>query len=302
MMVPLLLAAMTEAEGRVAVSAALSQVPPAMPVVSLPLHINGRVEGWMDRFRGDEWPGFKRLLERKGAYEGLIVGELRKRGMPEELVYLAMMEGGFSPSAVSRASAVGLWQFMGPTAKQYGLRIDEWVDERKDPVRATDAALDYLTWLHDRYGSWYLAAAAYNAGPTRLDRILRLHAQGRTGDEGLYWEVLDHLPPETRHYVPRIVAATLIGRDASLEASGMSAADPYRYDIVFVPGGTPLIRIARAIGVDEEALTALNPHLVLGVSPPGEAGEVRVPTGTTPAVVASLARRPQIPAAPVLLQ
>jgi len=161
---------------------------------SLPLHMNARVEKWVSRFSNEQRPAFQRLLEKKGQYEDLIRAELQDRGMPEELVYLAMMESGLSTRAVSSASAVGLWQFMGPTAQQYGLRVDEWVDERRDPVRATAAALTYIEWLHDRFGSWYLAAAAYNAGPGRVDRELRRHAQGRTGDEGLYWEILDHLP------------------------------------------------------------------------------------------------------------
>jgi membrane-bound lytic murein transglycosylase D len=287
--IPFLFVVMREAEGRVAASPEPSETAPPAAVAALPLHLNERVERWMERFRGDQWESFKTLLERKGAYEGLIVGELRDRGMPEELLYLAMMEGGFSPQAVSSASAVGLWQFMGPTAKQYGLRIDEWVDERRDPVRATEAALDYLAWLHGRYESWYLAAAAYNAGPTRVDRILRRHAGGQTGDESLYWEVLDYLPYETRHYVPKIVAATLIGEAVERGALEITVADPYRYDTVFVPGGTALNRIASAIGVEPQALAMLNPHLVRDMTPPGEAGAVRVPLGTTPAVVASLA-------------
>jgi membrane-bound lytic murein transglycosylase D len=258
-------------------------------VASLPMHVNARVLYWTDRFRGTQWPYFRSALERKGAYEALILGELRRRGMPEELIYLAMMEGGFSPWAVSPAAAVGIWQIMDPTARALGLRVDEWVDERRDPVRATDAALDFLTWLHDRYDSWYLAAAAYNAGPGRLDRILARHAGGRTGDDHLYWEILEHLPLETRHYVPRIVAATLVDRAVGHVGFRIAAHDPYRYDLVFVPGGTPLSRVATSIGVDEQTLRWMNPHLIRGVTPPDEAGVVRVPPGTPSMVVASMA-------------
>ena len=287
--VPFLFLALREAEGEVPVGVEASA--PHTPAASFPLQLNRRVEVWVQRFRGDQWPEFKTLLEKKAIYERLIVDRLQRRGLPEELVYLAMMEGGFSPRAVSSASAVGLWQFMGPTAKQYGLRLDAWVDERRDPVRSTEAALDYLEWLHDRYGSWYLAAAAYNTGPGRLDRVLRRHGGERAGDDSLYWEILDHLPLETRDYVPRLVAATLVGDQAERSGVEIPAADPYRYEIVFVPGGTSLTRIARAIDVELRTLAALNPHLIRGVTPPREAGAVRVPPGTSPRVVASLAMR-----------
>ena len=104
---------------------------------------------------------------------------------------------------------------MSPTALQYGLRVDSYVDERRDPIGATEAALDYLNWLHERFGSWYLAAAAYNAGPGRVERVLRRYADGKVGDENLFWEIVDHLPKETREYVPRLIAATILAKDAS---------------------------------------------------------------------------------------
>lgn len=257
---------------------------------TMPLHVNERVTWWMNRFRTDQRAAFQHVLVRKGAYDALIRKKLRARGMPEELLYLAMMESGLSPRAVSSASAVGLWQFMSPTAQQYGLRVDEWVDERRDPVRATNAALDYLAYLHDRYGSWYLAAAAYNAGPGTVDRVLNLHAGGRTGDEALYWEVLEYLPRETREYVPRMVAATLLARDAAREGFDAEEMGPYRYDRVFVPAGTSLARVARSLGVDVGVMRSLNPHLVQGVTPPGQTYPIRVPVGTAPVVVASVGR------------
>lgn len=268
----------------------VSDTPVEALVASLPLHVNDRVDLWVNRFRTSQRTAFQRLLDRQGAYDQLIRSRLRDRGMPEELLYLAMMESGLSPRAVSAASAVGLWQFMTPTAQQYGLRVDEWVDERRDPVRATDAALDYLGWLHDRYGSWYLAAAAYNAGPGTVDRVLRRHAGGRKGDEDLYWEVLDHLPRETRDYVPRLVAATLLAEDAAREGFAVDRASPYRYDRVFVPGGTSLARVASTLKVKPRVLRNLNPHLIQGVTPPGETYPIRVPVGEAMQVVASIGR------------
>jgi membrane-bound lytic murein transglycosylase D len=290
LLIPFFLAGMVEAVDEAKVPAPVDLVVPSI-VAALPLHQNERVERWAERFRTSQRPAFQRLLYRMGAYEELIRGKLRQRNMPEELLYLSMMEGGFKPRARSSASAVGLWQFMGPTAQQYGLRVDEWVDERRDPVRSTDAALEYLSWLQERYGSWYLAAAAYNAGPGRIDRVLRRHAAGRTGDEAIYWEILEHLPLETREYVPRLVAATLVAEGAEAEGFDMELVQPYRYDRVFVPGATSLSRVARIIGVETGTLRALNPHLVRGITPPDQAYPVRVPVGDSPRVVASVKGR-----------
>jgi membrane-bound lytic murein transglycosylase D len=230
--------------------------------------------------------------------------------MPEELLYLAMIESGFSTGAISEVAAVGLWQFMGPTARQYGLRVDEWVDERRDPVEATDAALDYLGWLYERYDSWYLAAAAYNAGPARVDRAVRggrsAHAGGAgtdaappggsevggPGDEDLYWEVQHDLPPETREHVPRLLAATLLARGEQRAQFEVAPARPYEFDRVWVPGGTSLAVVARSVGAKVALLRDLNPHLVRGVTPPGASYALRVPVGTTHRVVAALGGGP----------
>lgn len=274
------------------------------PLPRLPLEVNERVRYWMERFQTDGRWGFERFLAREGLYGALIREKLRERGMPEELLYLAMIESGFSAGATSHVAAVGLWQFMGPTARQYGLRVDQWVDERRDPVEATDAALDYLQWLHDRYGSWYLAAAAYNAGPARVDRALRRQRAGASGvaaaaaeadtagDETLYWEVQHDLPRETREHIPRLLAATILARDAERNGFDVTPARPYVFDRVFVPGGTSLSIVARAVGVDAALMRDLNPHLLRGVTPPGGSYALRVPVGSTHQVVAALGRGP----------
>ena len=254
----------------------------------LPLHLNARVERWIGEFQTTRRDEFQSLLHRSGVFEPLIRRKLRERDMPEDLLYLAMMESGLSPRAVSQVSAVGLWQFMGPTAEQFGLRVDEYVDERRDPVRATDAALDYLQWLHDRFGSWYLTAAAYNAGPGRLERILNVHVDGRRGNEDIYWEVLRHLPRETREYVPRIVAATILASDAEAFGFDSRKAEAYEYDIVFVPGETRLLVVAESLDADVLIVRDLNPHLIRGVTPPNELYGVRVPRGRASAVMAYL--------------
>jgi membrane-bound lytic murein transglycosylase D len=204
-----------------------------------------------------------------------------------------MMESGLSNTAVSHASAAGMWQLMEGTALELGLRIDEWVDERRDPVRSTEAALDYLARLHERYGSWYLAAAAYNAGPGRVDGALRRHAGGRRRDEAVYWKVRRHLPRETQDYVPRLVAAALAAGDPGRDATPAPRAKPYRYERVFVPGGTSVSRAAWLLRVEPRALHALNRHLLQGVTPPGETYPLRVPPGLSGEVKALLGGPPR---------
>jgi membrane-bound lytic murein transglycosylase D len=262
---------------------------PGLSIRRLPLEVNPRVERWMEQLRTNRRADFELLLERSGIYEDLIRSELRERGMPEELLYLAMIESGLSPLAESHREAVGLWQFRDAAARDYGLRMDGYVDERRDPVRATEAALDYLFWLRARFGSWYLAIAAYNAGPARIERVLELYADGRTGDEQIYWEILRHLPRETREYVPRLIATTILAAEAeSLGLEVESSSPAYSYDQVYVPGGTRFGAVARWLGVEVEVLEDLNPHLVRAETPPDELWPLRVPRGRAADVVAAL--------------
>lgn len=261
------------------------------PSLSLPVEVNEKVEGWMERYLTDQRPVFERYLAREGLYSDMIRDALRRRGMPKDLMYLAAIESGYSPQATSRVSASGMWQFMGPTAQQFGLRIDQWVDERRDPIRATDAALDYLQALYDRFGSWYLAAAAYNAGPTRVARVLRAHAGDQTGEEALYWEIIEHLPRETRAYVPKMLAAILLAQAAQGYGFQVEEAQPVRFDRVWVPGGTRLSVVAKAMDVPLKTMRELNPHLRRGITPPAEPFALRVPEGRSHQVVASLGSR-----------
>ena len=272
----------------VVVPRAMEEVEEVAPTVELPMEVNARVEKWMRRFMTDQKRTFEIFLGREGIYADMIRGKLRDRGMPEDLLYLAMIESGFSARATSRVSAAGVWQFMSPTAREYGLRVDRYVDERRDPVKATDAALDYLEYLHGKYDSWYLAAAAYNAGPGRVDRILKRHAQGRKGDEAIYWEIIDHLPRETRDYVPKLLAAKALASQAERYGFNVERKAPYEYDRVWVPGGTALGEVASAIDVDTGLRKDLNPHLVRGVTPPGSSFALRVPKGSSHTVVAAL--------------
>jgi membrane-bound lytic murein transglycosylase D len=275
----------------------LAPLPVVLPETSaypdLPLELNERVEYWIRRFTSDQRPTFELFLTQEGAFGDLIREKLRARGMPDNLLYLAMIESGLRPGATSRVEAAGVWQFMGPTAEAYGLRVDPWVDERRDPLKATDAALDYLAWLHDYYQSWYMAAAAYNAGPTRVNQVLQDAGMMEVRGDSVYWQVRHLLPFETREYVPRLLAAAFLA--SALHENGFHQVrreSPYEFDQVWVPGGTSLSRVAGRIGMDRDMLWVLNPHLVQGRTPPGEAYPLRVPVGAAFQVVASLGDQP----------
>jgi membrane-bound lytic murein transglycosylase D len=200
--------------------------------------------------------------------------------MPEDLLYLALIESGFSPRAYSRAHASGIWQFIEETGRRYGLRVSDYLDERRDPVKSTTAALDYLQELYGRFDSWYLAAAAYNTGENRVDRILRERVGGRRGDDALFWKIAPYLPQETRDYVPLMLAAGHIAKEPDKYGfSGLKYHDPLKFESILVPGGTALRAVARAAEVPLDEVNDLNPQLVLGVTPPGRDWSVRLPPG-----------------------
>jgi len=246
----------------------------------LPVAYNDRVEYWINFLKGRNHDKTKLWLERKSHYEPMILGKLRERGMPEDLIYLAMIESGFSPRAYSKAHASGIWQFIAETGRRYGLQISGHLDERRDPVKATDAALDYLQKLHRQFGSWYLAAAAYNSGEGRVQRILNQRMGGARGDDELFWKIDQYLPRETRDYVPLMLAAAHIGKEPEKYGfRDLQPQAPMRYDGVEVPGGTALRSVARAAGVDIGEVQQLNPQFLHDATPPGRVMTVRIPEG-----------------------
>ena len=173
-----------------------------------------RVDYWVQRFaHGDKRKKIALFLKRKPEYQTMISRKLRARHMPQDLIYLAMVESGFNPKADSKARAKGIWQLCKGTARLYGLRVDRKYDDRLDPEKETDAALDFLRDLHRRYGSWYLAAAAYNGGQNRIGRILKKTTGSEKGTDHTYYRVWHRLPGETRDYVPAMIAAARIGKD-----------------------------------------------------------------------------------------
>lgn len=181
----------------------------------LPNLDHDHVDTWIKRFTTSPTlkPRFAIWLERKPQFEAMISEKLAERGMPQDLIYLAMIESGFNPKAYSHAHAGGLWQFIAETGKRYGLTINKRVDERNVPDKATDAALAYLSDLHDRFGSWYLAAAAYNTGENRVGRHMRNVTGSERGTDADYYRISHLLPRETRDYVPMMIAAARIAKE-----------------------------------------------------------------------------------------
>jgi soluble lytic murein transglycosylase-like protein len=175
---------------------------------------NPRVDKWVNKFSSSLKNDFDAAMERGRAYSDMIIQKLDDHDMPRELVYLPMIESEFKTKARSRVSAVGLWQFMAGTARNFGLRVSGHSDERTNPAKSTEAALAYLSELHDRFGSWYLAAAAYNSGPATVSRALK-RVTGRTsGSDADFYRISPSLPRETREYVPKLIAAARVGKAA----------------------------------------------------------------------------------------
>ena len=244
----------------------------------LPLVVNDEVELWMRYFLGSGRKYYARYLERSTRFRPMIEAELSARGMPQDLFYLAMIESGFSTQAYSKASAVGLWQFMAPTARAYSLRVEWWVDERRDPELATRAALDHLRDLHEMFGDWYLAAASYNAGPGRVRGAIR-----KSGGED-YWSVAQpgYLARETCNYVPKLLAAAIIGHHPERYGfTGIEYQPAMAYDTVQVPHSTSVDAMAGCAQLGEAEFLELNPSLRRWALPPEpDHYAVHVPAGS----------------------
>lgn len=272
-----------------AVSAAVtSSFSVGTPAWDIPIEFNEAVDRWLVYYQRRGRRSFQIHLTRAGRYEQAMRAIMREYGLPQDLVYLSLIESGYDPNAYSRAHAVGLWQFLSSTGRRYGLRIDEWVDQRRDPIQATRAAAAYLEDLYEEFGCWYLAAAAYNSGASRVRRAIR-----RTGSRD-FWTLARrrYLPRETRDYVPKFIAAALIAKQPQRYGFSVARAAPIRYDIGQVPDATSLSVIAEAAGVREAEVIALNPQLIRRATPPGERYFVRLPERTGAAFAISYARVP----------
>lgn len=243
-----------------------------------------RVVYFVGRFTGPSSDRFVEELARGGRYEPIIRRKLHAAGMPEDMTYLALIESGYNPHAYSSAAAVGLWQFMASTARGTGLRVDWWIDERRDPVRSTDGAIKFLGWLKDQFGSYYLAAAAYNGGAGRVSRGLKRYAdevEGESGDSAFFSMAAagNYLRAETRDYVPKLIAAALVAKEPGKYGLKVDYLPEYSYDTVQVGAATPLAAIAKASDASLADIQDLNPEVLRGITPPDQRFVVRVPKG-----------------------
>ena len=256
-----------------------------------------RVQYYLDFFqtRGRERMGI--WLTRMPRYEVMIRERLQRESLPGDLVYLALIESGFSNTATSRSKAVGMWQFMKGTARLYGLRVDSWVDERRDPYRATDAAARHLNDLNRRFGSLYLAAAAYNAGSGKVSRgLVRLpdEESDSVNSDATFFRLYDTkwLRRETKDYVPKLIAAALIAKQPRRYGFNPGKAEAAAYDSIVVPDMTGLDVLARLADTTVAAIRELNPQYLRLTTPPGTRSIVRLPFGRGATTVASYAELP----------
>jgi membrane-bound lytic murein transglycosylase D len=263
----------------------------AGPAWDLPNLDHPRIDHWVGRFTTDKRRDFARFLERTGRYGPMISRKLAERDMPQDLIYLAMIESGMNPSAYSRAHASGLWQFIAETGRRYGLTVNQVVDERNDPVKSTDAALDYLTYLHNRFDSWYLAAAGYNTGENRVGRIMREMTGSEKGRDEDFYRIWNRLPRETRDYVPLMIAAARIAKEPEKYGfADLQPEAPLAYDEIQAEPGSTLAAIATAAGAELREVRRLNPHLRTGRTPTNRSLAVRIPHGTRQAYAANWSR------------
>lgn len=252
------------------------------PTFDFPVTYNQEVKNWIHYYQTEGKWSYKKWLERSTLYAPYILKELRANNLPKDLLYVAMIESGFAPKSKSQKGAVGIWQFMKPAARRYGLKVNKWVDERRNFTKATKAAIEYQKDLYQMFGSWQLVAASYNTGETRMRRLIEKH---RTAN---FWQLSDKnsLSKETSNYVPKIMAATLIAQDPA--KYGFKNID-YKYPIIFeetpVPGGIELAKLSKFLKIKRRILNDLNPDLLRGYIPVGVKDHVlKVPVGSKPLV------------------
>lgn len=226
-----------------------------------PMEINRAVEGSV-RYLQRSGGHVARLRSRADTYFPMIERIMAEEGVPDELKYLAMVESALNPRARSHAAAVGMWQFIAATGRAYDLRAEREVDDRLDPEESTRAAARHLRDLYARFGDWQLALSGYNCNPARIQREIE-RAEARLGRKATFWDIYDHIPSETRNYVPMFIATALVLSNP--EAYGFPAAyEPgprFTFDVIPVEGGTSLGTVAARLDVNPDVLSALNPSL-----------------------------------------
>ncbi|PIR21374.1 MAG: hypothetical protein COV45_01105 [Deltaproteobacteria bacterium CG11_big_fil_rev_8_21_14_0_20_47_16] len=257
------------------------------PQSDIPLVVNDRVTAWVDYFSGPGKERFGRYMQRSGRYEPMIRQIMKSYGMPQDLMYLAMIESGFSSKARSHASAVGVWQFIRSTGNRYGLDQDMWIEERQDAEKETHAAAQYLKDLYSEFNDWYLAMAAYNAGEGTVRRAI-----AKYGSKD-FWVLSDPrkkaFRAETRDYVPKFIAAAIIGKNPERFGFHQVKKDnALNFELVTVDTHVDVDVIAKCAGTDVETVDILNSELRVGTAPPRY--KVRIPPGSAKKFHANLSK------------
>lgn len=245
-------------------------------VFDLPITYNEKVRHWVRFFQTNGKKNFAYWLEKSGRYMPIIQRVFKEKNLPQDLAYLAMIESGLSPFAVSTAQAVGYWQFMKPTAERYGLRVNSWLDERRDFHKSTVAAARYLKDMNKMFNNWYLVAAGYNTGENRIKRLIQKHQSKN------FWDISESLVQETQDYIPKLIAAVLIAKSPHLYGfRNLNYKEPVDSEFFWAPGGTSLRYLANHIGISENELRYLNPELTKGHIPEFVSGHrIRIPKGS----------------------
>jgi membrane-bound lytic murein transglycosylase D len=239
-----------------------------------PIQMNKQVRAYLVYFSTERKGTIRRYLSRSTRYLPMIKEVFQEYGLPEDLAYLAMIESGFNPNAYSHAHACGMWQFIRGTGARYGLAMDGYVDERRDPEKSTRAAAKYLLDLYKQFGSWYLAAASYNCGEGRVQKELN-HSNHKN-----FWELSANqcLPTETKNYVPQLIAATIIAKNPEkFGFKGVPYLPALAIDKVQVKEPTSLKAAAVAVNVPVEEIQSLNPELLRGITPPDGTYTLKLP-------------------------
>lgn len=257
----------------------------------VPMTVNEKVQASMAKLLQRPHRHLYPWLRRSATYFPMIEHVLAEEGVPDELKYLALVESGLNPYALSRAQAAGLWQFVAPTARLYDLTINPWVDERLDPEKSTRAAARHLRDLYVMFGDWHLALAGYNCNPMIIKRAVQ-QARQRLGREPTFWDIYDDIPEETRHYVPTFIAtAFIVSNPGAFDLDRVDPGPRYTFDYVPVEDLLPLDTVAELAGVDVEAVQALNPELRRDVLPPSrEPYYIRLPYDTYPTFLENYAQ------------
>ncbi|MDI6849236.1 MAG: LysM peptidoglycan-binding domain-containing protein [Candidatus Saccharicenans sp.] len=263
--------------------------PPISNHKTIPLVENSWVQREIKSFQTGEKKFFEEAYRRAGLYRPMIIEELKKAGLPEELSWLPLIESGYKPRALSRARALGLWQFIASTGYRYGLKRDKFIDERMDPVKSTRAAIRYLQELHDFFGDWSTAIAAYNCGEIRVQNVIRAQKIDYLDN---FWDLFANLPYETARYVPRFIATLLIIENPEKYGFSLPQPEPALvYETVVIQKPTRLPALASRLGLSQDLLVQLNPELRHDSTPNYEY-ELRVPPGYAEQTSACLSELP----------